>query len=242
MPDQQTISADGAERILRLEEGHYLDVKRIEIKPGKLSESISAFANASGGEIFVGVAEDGARVRRWAGFPDMEAANAHIQVIDTMATLGNHYSARFLQCPDQSGQILHLTVLKTRDILKATDGFPYVRRNALNVRISNDDALQRLRLDKGIATFEDETVNVPTEAITNSIVTLEFLINVVPSAEPEDWLCSQFLIVDGKPTVLGCSSFAMSPKRRSRSVLPSKSTGTSQKRSRGRARRWQVIQ
>ena len=107
MPDQTTISAEEAQRILTLEEGHYLDFKRVEIKPGKLSESISAFANASGGEIFVGIAEDNqgtTKARRWSGFPDMEAANAHIHVVDAMAALGNHYSAQFLQCAERDGK------------------------------------------------------------------------------------------------------------------------------------------
>jgi ATP-dependent DNA helicase RecG len=222
MPDQRTISADEADRLLALEEGHYLDVKRIEIQPSKLSRTISAFANTSGGEIFVGIAEDSqgaAKARWWAGFPDMEAANAHIQVIDDMTALGNHYSARFLQCPDRNGQVLHLTVLKTRDIVEASDGYPYVRSNAQNRRVSTDEKLQRLRLDKGIATFEDETVNVPPHTITNSIVSLEFLMEVIPSAEPEDWLRSQFLIVGDKPTVAGLLLFSDEPQ----AALPKRS-------------------
>lgn len=50
--------------ILSLEEGHFHDLKAIEIRPSKLSESVSAFANAGGGEIYVGVREEKRRTSR----------------------------------------------------------------------------------------------------------------------------------------------------------------------------------
>jgi ATP-dependent DNA helicase RecG len=223
MPEQKTIPQSEVDRLLEVEEGHYSDVKRIEIKPSKLSETVSAFANTSGGEIFVGVAEDkqkdGSTVRHWAGFINMEAANGILQVLEGMAALGNHYRATFLNSPGQSGHVLHLTVLKTREILKASDGHPYVRRNAQNLRVDTDDGLRRLRLDKGIATFEDETLNIPPKTITNSKHILEFVLQVVPSAEPEEWLASQFLIANDNPVVAGVLLFADEPQ----AALPKRS-------------------
>jgi hypothetical protein len=50
--------------------------------------------------VFVGIAEDKAgsvKTHRWAGFSDLEEANSHIQTLDAMATLGNHYTATFLR-------------------------------------------------------------------------------------------------------------------------------------------------
>jgi ATP-dependent DNA helicase RecG len=76
MFEQKTTVPAEAAKIMEMEESHYLDLKAVEIKPSKLSETISAFANTSGGEIFVGIGEkkqgDGSRARYWSGFPNME--------------------------------------------------------------------------------------------------------------------------------------------------------------------------
>lgn len=45
-------------RILGANEGHFLDFKAKEIGPGKLTKAISAFANADGGELYIGIGED----------------------------------------------------------------------------------------------------------------------------------------------------------------------------------------
>ena len=43
--------------LLSQQESHFLDFKDVRITPGKLSKGVSAFANASGGELFVGISE-----------------------------------------------------------------------------------------------------------------------------------------------------------------------------------------
>src|SRR5690606_33775099 len=84
MPIETTaVTPDQVRRILAREEGHFFDLKAIEIAPSKLTKTIAAFANASGGELYIGVAEvttSGVKSRAWRGFADMEAANAHLQV------------------------------------------------------------------------------------------------------------------------------------------------------------------
>ncbi len=223
MTETKNIDTAEADRVIAFEEGHYLDVKRIEIEPAKLSKSISAFANASGGEIFLGVAEtelaSGEKERSWAGFPDMEAANAHFQVLESLGALGTHFAATFLTCAERPGHVLHLTIPKSKGIINATDGHPYIRRNAQNFRVDTEEGLRRLKLDKGVVSFEDETLPVPGKFVTNSEAMIGFMLAVVPSAEPEEWLESQFLIAGDKPTV-GCALlFADEPQ----AALPKRS-------------------
>lgn len=219
MAGQKEIGADEVQRIIALPESHFLDVKRIEILPAKLSESISAFGNTAGGELFVGIGEQQDGSRFWNGFATMEDANGLFAVIEAMTPLRNHYDAAFLHSPGSPGYVLHLLIPKTKDILNATDGIPYIRRNAQNLRVRDEDGFRRLRLDKGIVSFEDETVNVAPEIITNSAAGLEFILDVIPSAEPDDWMKKQNLILGGKPIVAGILLFSDEPQ----AALPKRS-------------------
>ena len=75
------------------------------------------------------------------------------------------------------------------------------------------------RLDKGIETFENETIDVSLSRISNSNRVIEFILDVVPAANPEEWLPKQNLIRNGKPTVAGIMLFDDEPQ----AVIPKRS-------------------
>ncbi len=63
------------DKILALQEGHFLDLKAKDIKPSKLSKAISAFANADGGELYVGIYTRVSATRQRQAIQALEAGN-----------------------------------------------------------------------------------------------------------------------------------------------------------------------
>lgn len=206
-----TISIEDAEKLLGRDEGHFLDYKGRDILPARLTRTVSAFANADGGEILLGISEN-PLTKDWVGFESLEHANAHIQLINKVLPLGQGANIQPIECADLPGIVLQIEVEKNRKIVQSSDGSVYVRRGAQNLPLGDDGSLERLRLSKGITSFETQTINAPEEIITNSVETIEFMLEIVPHQEPDRWLRKQNLIVENIPTVAGTLLFAEEPQ------------------------------
>ncbi len=206
------IDTDQAEKIISVEENYLNDVKAKEIKPAKLSETVSAFANAGGGDIYIGITESGPdKLRSWQGFDDVEEANDITQILFQAHPFGNHLIFEFLTCIEFSGYVLHITVKKVKEIVKSTKGEVFVRVNAGKAKLDTNDKISRLELDKGIVTFEDEWVNINPQKVENSLSVLNFLINIVPNAEPLTYLNNQELLRKEQCKVSGVLLFCDEP-------------------------------
>jgi len=203
------ITEDEAEKVISAEEGHFSDVKSIDIKPASLTKTISAFSNAEGGELYIGIEDD---PREWRGFENLESANGHIQAFEGLFPLGTGYNYTFLSCAGLKGLVLKVEILKNQSIKNASNGDVYIRRGAQNLKITDKETLQRLSRNKGLSSFETETVNVEKEVVENSVKIIEFMLEVVPTSEPEPWLKKQRLIIKDLPTVAGILLFAEEPQ------------------------------
>lgn len=216
------ITGGTRDRLLTLEEGHFADLKAIEVSTKKLGVTITAFANAAGGDLYIGIGETelfGAKFRHWHGFADMEAANGHIQSLEALFPLGSEYSYEFLRAAGSSGLVLHITVQRTPQIARAHNKKVYVRRGAQNLEVKGEAAIERLRLDKGIESFEKQTVDADVELVTESEVISEFVQHVVPTLTPTAFLKKQSLVRSNKPVVAAVLLFADEPQ----AVLPKRS-------------------
>jgi ATP-dependent DNA helicase RecG len=205
-----------AELVTQIEEGQFSEVKSVAISPSKLTHTISAFANTDGGELYIGISEQmlggGTKKREWDGFPDVEAANGHLQAFERAFPFGKDFQYEFMRCPGRPGVVLHVQVNRTQEIVKATDGKAYLRRGAMNQPQDTPEAWKRLEYTKGVVSFEGHTVPAPKELITESPVTIDYLNYVVPKAQPEAWLRKQMLIANDMPTVAGLLLFSEEPQ------------------------------
>lgn len=217
-PREAAIEIDVAQADLltQVEEGQYSDVKSISISPGKLTNTISAFANTDGGDLYIGIAENllGGNVKRreWVGFADIESANGHLQAFEKCFPLGKDCQYEFLRCPTKQGVVLHAQVSRTQEIVRSTERIAYIRFGAQNLPQTQPDQLKRLEYAKGLISFESHTVATASDVIVNSPITRRFLDSVVPKGEPETWLKKQQLIVGEMPTVAGLLIFAEEPQ------------------------------
>lgn len=207
------ITTEEASRILTLQEGHFGDLKAIEVAPSKLCRALSAFANADGGELFVGIDEDKAtQIREWRGFADLESANGHIAAFEQLFPLGQDVAYTFLQSDVGPGLVLHIAVHKSQHVAKCADGAIYVRKGAQSLPVSTPDQVRRLEMNKGISSFESMTVDCPTDVLLESKVLADFMNHVVPHSEPASWLRKNVMIRDGKPTVASLLLFSEEPQ------------------------------
>ncbi len=194
------------------QENYLNDIKARDIKPSKLSETISAFSNAAGGDVYVGIGEDKSKnTRTWLGFDDPEQANDIPHVLFQAHAFGNHVKFEFLFNKNFPGLVLHITIKKVKEIVKSSSGEVFVRVNAGKQKIDTPEKLKRLELDKGIITFENEWVEIPLPRIENSLSILNFLINVIPAGEPLTYLNNQELIKEGHARVCGILLFCDEP-------------------------------
>jgi ATP-dependent DNA helicase RecG len=204
-----------AEKIIRLEEGQFGDVKAIEKKPSSLTEDISAFANADGGDLYVGIDEvevSGVKTRSWRGFATPEAANQHCAVFDNLFPMGSEFQYEFFRCNGLPGLVFHIVVNKTRGLTLASNNIPYLRRNAQSIPQNTVELRRRLEFAKGVHSFENENANAELPLITESNVIRDFIENVVPTAQPEEYLRKQMLIREDKATVAAVLLFSDEPQ------------------------------
>jgi ATP-dependent DNA helicase RecG len=213
------ITGAGRDRLVILEEAHFAELKAIEVSTKKLGVTVSAFGNAAGGDVYVGIGEAellGVKVRTGRGFDDQEAANGHPQSLEALFPLGAEYSYEFLSCPGSKGLVLHVAVQRTPQIARAHNKKAFVRRGAQNLEVKGTEALRRLELDKGIVSFESQPVNTDLTVLTKSEKLAAFIKNVVPMQTSAIFVRKQGLARNSKPVVAGVLLFAEEPQ----AVLP----------------------
>ena len=210
----QTMTKSELIQIFKIEENHFNDFKAKDISGKKFSKSVSAFANASGGDIYLGIREEvDTKIKHWEGFQSIEDANSFIQVLDYISGVETFYELDFLKHPELNTYVVKVTVFKTDSIIYTTDNHIFERKGAQSLPVDTPEKLRRLELDKGISSYENETVaeSEITDA-TESEIYKRFSAAIIPETEPQKWLEKQRLIRGNKLTVAGELLFADEPQ------------------------------
>jgi ATP-dependent DNA helicase RecG len=200
--------------LLKIEEDHFNDFKDKNISGKKFSKIISAFANSSGGDIYIGIREENAsKIKHWEGFKYIEEANSFIQIIESIVNVENYYELDFLQHPILGTYVLKICIFKTQSIVYTTDNKVFIRKGAQSLPIDTPEKMRRLELDKGITSYENEPVS-DSELFdaTDSNIFKFFSSAIIPEVEPEKWLVKQRLAKGGKLTVAGELLFSDEPQ------------------------------
>lgn len=226
------LTNDDIIKLFKIEEDHFNDFKAKDISGKGFSKIVSAFGNASGGDIYVGIREENdTKVKYWEGFSVIEDCNAFLQIIDSITSVLGYYDVEFLKHSTLNTYVLRITIFKTPSIVYTTDGKVFLRKGAQSLPVDTIEKQRRLELDKGISSYEDEPIiDSSIEDATESEVFKQFSQSIIPEVIPDLWLKKQRLYKDGKLTVAGEMLFSDEPqislpKRSSIKVFRYKTSG-----------------
>ena len=222
MRSKQISDADALTLATR-QEDHFFDRKAAAIKGAKLQKIAVAFANADGGEVFVGIVDEKDEAdpaKRWHGAANIEDYNQHIQALtDVQPALPMELS--FLRAESQTSYVLQIGIEKSQSVHKTSDGSVYERKGAQCLPVTDPGRITALSFAKGARSYEDFSVDgAVAEDIVDSTHLKEFLADYSPSTDPLDLALNKNLVdrKSFKPKVAGLLLFAADPA----SVIPKK--------------------
>ena len=190
---------DDVRKMLEAEEDWTMDKKGKDILPGKLSKSISAFANTNGGELYIGLSHTKDKSQYyWDGCNNIESFNQFMDIACSVCKSFDDCTFEVCECSAYQTKVLHIIVQKTLQVICAVDNVPYLRVGAQNIPQNTPEKRRQLEYDKGIYSYENELTSCDFEDIKNSKVLNSFVKQAVPHTDSFNWLSSQALMAKDK--------------------------------------------
>ena len=218
-----TVSDADFSEIADRDESHFYDIKQSAVTGKSLQKIATAFSNADGGELIIGVKDKKtgeALDDRWEGVVDIEKLNGHLQsLFEINPPLAISYE--FLKREATDGYALRILIEKGSQVCATADGSVYLRHGAQSLPIKDPNRVQQLNFAKGAVSFEDTLLaELPAEQIVEAPELLAFLDDYSPKTDPLEFALNQN-ILDYKtwqPRIVGALLFHPSPS----AVVPRK--------------------
>nr|WP_246889952.1 ATP-binding protein [Pseudomonas protegens] len=193
--------------MLEIDEDHFNDVKSKRIAPAKLQETLVAFANSDGGDLYVGIEDKSEQGERFVGFDEPEEANAIIATLLEQTTPAvENLSWEFLSA-EGKGLVLHFSIPKSPKVHYTANGDCYIRVNAQKIKIKGERVTQ-LGYSKGAELYENKALQeVDLEDISEGEMLDEYMSRVNSNLKPEVFLKKQRLLTkvnDVRHPNVGC--------------------------------------
>jgi ATP-dependent DNA helicase RecG len=189
--------------LLRLQEGHFVDLKSRRTPPRDLQKHLVAFANTDGGDIYIGIEDPKVRGPRLRGFRKPEDANDVIHALSEVTPTVDGVDFEFIEC-QPGGLVVHVSIPKSPKVHYTADNECYIRRNASTRRIKGDQ-ITRLAYAKGSFSYENQPVDTALDTITDSAELKAYVDRIGTALEVPTFLKKQRLVVDAngglRPTV-----------------------------------------
>lgn len=181
-------------QLLAKGENHFQDFKGREISPAKAQKTFIAFANADGGELYIGIADSKEKGERLQGFPNVEAANNIItHLLEETKPAVENVNIEFIELGEK-GFILHLQIPKSPKVHYTSSDTCYIRINASSRRITGERVTQ-LAYSKGAMAYELQAIERAdiTDILESETLHL-YMTRIRSSQEPERFLKKQGLL------------------------------------------------
>ncbi len=156
----EEITKTELDNLLKKRETHYLDFKSSDISGKDLQRHIVGFANADGGEIYVGIAENNGTFYAHP-FKNIESANQLLQaaIIEINPTIED-LIVDFLEL-NKDSYLIRFVIPKSPKLHHTSSGDCYVRLSAQTQKIKGEEVAS-LAYSKGFFKYEEQPVNSTT--------------------------------------------------------------------------------
>ena len=210
---QQPIATNDVVLFSTLKENQYFDRKSAHKDDREIAKHISAFANAAGGKLVVGIEDNGEVTGfRRNGARDIENFERAALATCTPTPIVHRERISVVNSSGEDDTVLVLDIepSTSHSVARMSDGDVFLRQNDKSVKLNREQVIA-LEFDKGQRIFGDELVKDSSIDDVDHEVLDRYKEILGTEVSDEQVLRSRRFMRDGKLTVAGALLFAQDP-------------------------------